>query len=174
MMIRPPTHHPVKRLAGGLRKLTTYRIFEGGLQSERMIPNVPTLCSSFWDFRLLVSLLSPLTALAAEPEPPNIILIVADDLGYSDLGCYGGQDINTPNPDHQAASGVRLTDGYVSTPQDLREKPWRSSRICSMASRSTAYASDSPMKRAANSAYLIRSAGWSLLGRDSKQNKILS
>ena len=39
------------------------------------------------------------------------------------------QDINTPNLDQQAASGVRLTDGHVSTPQDLREKPWSSSRI---------------------------------------------
>jgi len=57
MTIRPPTHHPVKRLAGDLRKLTTFRIFTCGLRTERMIPNVPTLCSSSRDFRLLVSLL---------------------------------------------------------------------------------------------------------------------
>ena len=57
MMIRPPTHHPVKRLAGDLRKLTTYRMFMGGLRTERMIPNIPTLSPSCRDFRLLVSLL---------------------------------------------------------------------------------------------------------------------
>ena len=57
MMIRPPTHHPVKRLGGGLRKLTTFRIFKGGLRTERMIPNVPPLRPPARDFRLLVSLL---------------------------------------------------------------------------------------------------------------------
>ena len=42
---------------------------------------------------------------------PNIILILADDLGYSDLGCYGGE-INTPNLDHLAENGVRFTQFY--------------------------------------------------------------
>jgi arylsulfatase A-like enzyme len=42
---------------------------------------------------------------------PNIILIMADDLGYSDLGCYGG-DINTPNIDALAADGLRFTQFY--------------------------------------------------------------
>ena len=39
---------------------------------------------------------------------PNILLIVADDLGYSDIGAFGGE-ISTPNLDRLAASGVRLT-----------------------------------------------------------------
>ena len=43
--------------------------------------------------------------------PPNIILILADDMGYSDLGCYGGE-INTPNLDQLAAEGVRFTQFY--------------------------------------------------------------
>lgn len=43
--------------------------------------------------------------------PPNILMIVADDLGYSDLGCYGGE-IRTPNIDSLAAKGVRLTRFY--------------------------------------------------------------
>ncbi|HEY1377683.1 MAG TPA: arylsulfatase [Gemmataceae bacterium] len=42
---------------------------------------------------------------------PNILLIVADDLGYSDLGCYGGE-IHTPNLDKLAADGLRLTQFY--------------------------------------------------------------
>lgn len=47
---------------------------------------------------------------------PNIVLIVADDLGYGELGCYGGKEIPTPNVDSLAKDGVRLTDGYVSCP----------------------------------------------------------
>ncbi|MDA1068853.1 MAG: arylsulfatase [Verrucomicrobia bacterium] len=56
---------------------------------------------------LLITHCSPLFA----ASPPNILLIVADDLGYSDLGCYGGE-INTPNLDQLAADGVRLTQFY--------------------------------------------------------------
>lgn len=45
---------------------------------------------------------------------PNIIVILADDLGYGDLGCDGGTIIRTPNLDRMAAEGVRLTDFYAS------------------------------------------------------------
>lgn len=48
---------------------------------------------------------------AAESPPPNILLIVADDLGFSDPGCYGGE-IDTPHLDALASSGVRLTQFY--------------------------------------------------------------
>jgi arylsulfatase A-like enzyme len=47
---------------------------------------------------------------------PNIILIVADNLGYADLGCQGCKDIPTPNIDSLAKNGVRCTNGYVSCP----------------------------------------------------------
>jgi arylsulfatase A len=46
--------------------------------------------------------------------PPNIVIVLADDLGYSDLGCYGAKDIETPNLDRLAREGVRLTDFYVA------------------------------------------------------------
>lgn len=53
-----------------------------------------------------------LTRCGAKPEtPPNILLILADDLGYSDIGCYGG-DIETPNLDGLAANGVQFTHFY--------------------------------------------------------------
>lgn len=47
---------------------------------------------------------------------PNIIVMLADDLGYGDLGCYGCPDIRTPNIDLLAANGVRFTDAYCSAP----------------------------------------------------------
>src|SRR5687768_17567208 len=50
------------------------------------------------------------------PRRPNIVLIVADDLGYADLGCQGGTEIPTPNIDSLARDGVRFTNGYVSCP----------------------------------------------------------
>jgi hypothetical protein len=46
---------------------------------------------------------------AAQPAKPNILLIVADDLGYGELGVYGGKDIPTPHLDSLAKNGVRFT-----------------------------------------------------------------
>ena len=44
-------------------------------------------------------------------KKPNIIVIMSDDMGYSDIGCYGGE-INTPNLDRLASNGVRFTQFY--------------------------------------------------------------
>ncbi len=56
---------------------------------------------------------------ASIPEPvsapPNIVVIIADDLGYGDLSVYGGSRIQTPNIDALAARGVRFTNGYVTS-----------------------------------------------------------
>ena len=49
-------------------------------------------------------------------KPPNILLIVSDDQGYNDLGCYGSSEVKTPNLDRLAADGVRLTNFYVTWP----------------------------------------------------------
>jgi uncharacterized sulfatase len=50
---------------------------------------------------------------AAETRQPNIVIILADDLGYGDLGCYGQQRIKTPNIDRLAQEGMRFTDFYA-------------------------------------------------------------
>lgn len=55
--------------------------------------------------------LGPVFALSA--EKPNLIYIMADDLGYGDLGCFGQKEIQTPNLDRMAAEGMRLTSYYA-------------------------------------------------------------
>jgi arylsulfatase A-like enzyme len=64
---------------------------------------------------LLLVLISPPHCRAAE-ERPNIIIILADDLGYGDLGCYGHPTIRTPHLDRLAAEGQRWTNFYVAAP----------------------------------------------------------
>jgi arylsulfatase A-like enzyme len=49
-------------------------------------------------------------------DKPNVLVILADDLGYHDIGVHGGRDVPTPNIDALAASGLRCTNGYVSCP----------------------------------------------------------
>ena len=53
---------------------------------------------------------------AAPSTPPNIIMLLVDDMGYADLGCMGSKDIQTPNIDRIANEGVRMTDCYASAP----------------------------------------------------------
>jgi arylsulfatase A-like enzyme len=48
-----------------------------------------------------------------DAAPPNIVIIVADDLGYGDLGCYGATTIPTPNIDRLAGNGRRFTQAYA-------------------------------------------------------------
>src|SRR5882762_3207197 len=48
-------------------------------------------------------------------RPPNIVFILADDLGYADVSCYGRPDFSTPNIDHIAAQGLRLLQAYANS-----------------------------------------------------------
>lgn len=57
-----------------------------------------------------------LTLLLGADPPPNLLLIVADDMGYGDLGSYGSLQVETPHLDRLAREGVRCTDAYVSAP----------------------------------------------------------
>src|SRR3954464_3063999 len=71
--------------------------------------------------------------LSAAERKPNIVLILTDDLGYGDVGCYGATKVKTPNVDRLAAAGLRFTDGHCTsatcTPSRYAlltgEYPWR-------------------------------------------------
>src|SRR5689334_20624667 len=53
---------------------------------------------------------------AGLPDKPNVVIILADDLGYGDLGCYGHPRFKTPNLDRMAAEGIRLTQFNTPMP----------------------------------------------------------
>ncbi len=64
--------------------------------------------------KLFTTLLLGLAQLSLAAEKPNVIVIMADDLGYGDLSCYGATTFKTPHIDKLAASGQRFTSGYCS------------------------------------------------------------
>lgn len=68
---------------------------------------------SLWLFALVLSLAS---TLVAEGRKPNVLIFLADDEGWGELGCQGNNEIPTPNIDSIAANGIRFTQGYVSGP----------------------------------------------------------
>ena len=71
------------------------------------------LAGVFW---ALAALFCSLDSVAAAAERPNVLIIVGDDMGYSDIGVHGCKDIPTPHIDSLAKNGVRCTSGYVSGP----------------------------------------------------------
>ena len=94
------------------------------------------LCKSKWRFSgrrvsaavLSLLILCPLhaqtnaptqTRRPPAPRRPNIVLILTDNLGYADLGCYGQTKIKTPNLDRLAAEGVRFTSFYAGSPESV-------------------------------------------------------
>ncbi|MGD9646848.1 MAG: sulfatase [Pirellulales bacterium] len=75
---------------------------------------VVTVCTS--GATRLAAAAEPGTTASKSPRQPNIVVILADDMGYADAGFQGCRDIPTPNIDKLAASGVRCTNGYVTGP----------------------------------------------------------
>lgn len=97
-------------LDGGLGS-SLARVFRSG--RKRAEPHRRTICTA-----LAICAIVPATASAAAETQarPNIIFILADDLGYGDLGCYGQQRIQTPHLDRLATQGMRFTQFYSGSP----------------------------------------------------------
>lgn len=68
---------------------------------------------TFWIVAILLQFVVGPHFSQAGDNRPNIVFVMADDLGYGDLGCYGQQQIKTPNIDQLAAEGVRFTQAYA-------------------------------------------------------------
>jgi len=65
------------------------------------------------DFRILLAAILTIASSSAAAAPPNLVWIMADDLGYGDLGCYGQKVIATPHIDRMAKEGMRFTHYYA-------------------------------------------------------------
>lgn len=73
---------------------------------------VDSFCA--WFGMMLAVLVAP--SLVSAADKPNIVFILADDLGYTDLACYGSRYYETPNIERMAAEGMRFTQGYTCGP----------------------------------------------------------
>ncbi|XP_069061200.1 arylsulfatase D-like isoform X2 [Pleurodeles waltl] len=82
-------------------------------QIRRKMPN-RTIFKAY--FIVIVLLLQNDGSYAVSPIKPNIVLIMADDLGIGDIGCYGNDSIRTPNIDRLAKEGVKLTHHIAAAP----------------------------------------------------------
>ena len=66
--------------------------------------------------KLISSFLTVAILAAQADRKPNIVFILADDLGYGELGCYGQKKIRTPNIDQLASQGIKFTHHYTGAP----------------------------------------------------------
>ena len=81
--------------------------------AKNLMSNFQIICTRLPFFLFLVSAMLPVDSEAADKESqPNIILLMADDLGYGHLGCYGQTKILTPHIDRLATEGMRFTNAY--------------------------------------------------------------
>ena len=99
----------------------------------------------------LIAAAAGLTTAFAAPRP-NIVLIMADDLGFADLGCYGSE-IETPNLDALAAGGVRFTQFYNTA-------KCHSSRVDLLTGMYCGQAGSSSLSRGATIAEVLKPAGY--------------
>ena len=102
--------------------------------------------------RLICVLFTSMIGLHAASERPNVLLIMADDLGFSDIGCYGSE-IRTPNLDQLAQSGLRFTQFYNTA-------KCHSSRVSLLTGLYCDQAGSESLSRGATIAEVLSSAGY--------------
>src|SRR4051812_29109913 len=95
--------------------LSVFRRRSGTEFRRRLLHELATSLRWLFAMTMLVSAYSTANG-ADSARQPNIVVILADDLGYGDLGCYGQMKIKTPNIDRLAAGGMRFTQFYAGSP----------------------------------------------------------
>ena len=70
---------------------------------------IPTCLITLW----LLAITLPATECHGDTQPPNVLLILVDDLGYGDLSCYGAKDLRSPNIDRLCGGGMRFDNFYA-------------------------------------------------------------
>ncbi len=118
-------------------------------------PPLPMNTSTRFRVVLAAALLAPLAALpaaASKPAQPNILILLADDMGFSDLGCYGSE-IATPNLDQLAANGARFTQFYNTA-------KCHSSRISLLSGRYPYQAGNRSLQRSVTIPEMLGTAGY--------------
>lgn len=106
-----------KKLDSGVVFSVVKRRFPGGF-CRTAIDRFPAKISEFFSVLVLCLFLAP-NVWAGDEEakatrPPNFVVVYADDLGYADVGCFGGRDVVTPQLDQMAKEGTRFTSFYVA------------------------------------------------------------
>ncbi len=120
------------------------------MQTTRVYPIPPP-----WVVAVFVAIIASLgcTAVAAPPQSrPNVVVIMTDDLGFSDIGCYGSE-IETPNIDALAADGLRFSQFYNTA-------KCHSSRVSLLTGQYCIAAGDTALSHAVTSAEVLREAGY--------------
>jgi len=87
------------------------------MQTRREFLRAASVAGGSWAMSLFSGRATRASAQTQSVRRPNIVFILADDLGYGDLGCYGRTDIKTPVLDNLAAEGVRFTECYANGPE---------------------------------------------------------
>jgi len=106
----------------------------------------------YYPMRLTLLLAFLFTGANAASDKPNILVVMVDDLGYSDIGCYGGE-IDTPNLDRLAQNGLRFSQFYNTA-------KCHSSRISLLTGRYAFQAGNTELSKAVTSAEVLETAGY--------------
>jgi len=84
--------------------------------SETLMPREILLTTTYREMKRIITLILTLSVALGWADQPNFVVIFTDDQGYGDLGCFGGEHVETPRIDQMAAEGAKLTSFYVSAP----------------------------------------------------------
>ncbi|MBW2596973.1 MAG: sulfatase-like hydrolase/transferase, partial [Deltaproteobacteria bacterium] len=116
------------------------------MNNHKLINNTVVILTAVMSF-----LLAPVL-MAQAKERPNILVIMVDDLGFSDIGCYGGE-IDTPNLDKLADNGLRFSQFYNTA-------KCHSSRVSLLTGKYCYQAGDRNLTKAVTSAEVLSKAGY--------------